>query len=228
MTVAKSRTITFVVAIATLASNVISSLLFSQLPDDPYHLAGNFRWYLHFANILSFFGLLGSLRQHALSIAIFSNYLLLDTILCAIPRVLLLGLFQTLSAPLCASPPASPFSPEPLFASQSPSPSTTYSSESAFSSSVSPASQWERLTGTWTPAGCYHIVRLAQLALAAGVVAGAILQFVGALYVREYARELWMREIREDAAAGRVVGQMWIPEMDEERFEDDVVGWEKL
>lgn len=71
-------------------------------------------------------------------------------------------------------------------------------------------------------------MRLAQLALAAGVVAGAILQFVGALYVREYARELWMREIREEAAAGRVVGQMWIPEMDEERFEDDVVGLEKL
>lgn len=209
-----------VVAIATLASNVISSLLFSQLPDDPYHLAGNFRWYLHFANILSFFGLLGSLRQHALSIAIFSNYLLLDTILCAIPRVLLLGLFQTLSAPLCASPPTSPFSAEPLFASQSPSSSITYS--------TSPASQWERLTGTWTPAGCYHIVRLAQLALAAGVVAGAILQFVGALYVREYARELWMREIREEVAAGRVVGQMWIPEMDEERFEDDVVGSEKV
>lgn len=71
-------------------------------------------------------------------------------------------------------------------------------------------------------------MRLAQLALAAGVVAGSILQFVGALYVREYARELWMREIREEVAAGRVVGQMWIPEMDEERFEDDVVGWEKL
>jgi hypothetical protein len=88
--------------------------------------------------------------------------------------------------------------------------------------------QWERLTGTWTPAGCYHIVRLAQLALAASVVAGAILQFVGALYVRDYARELWIREIREEAAAGRGLRQRWVPGVDEERYEGDVVGREKL
>jgi hypothetical protein len=51
-----------VVALSTLSSNVLSSVLFSQLPDDPYHLAGNFGWYLHFANILSLFGFIGSLR----------------------------------------------------------------------------------------------------------------------------------------------------------------------
>ena len=165
-------------------------------------------------------------QKHALSIAIFSNYLLLDTILCAIPRVILLGIIQTLSAPFCASPPAFPFSSEPLFASHSlPPPSSTYSPESAFSS---PASQWERLADTWTPAGCYHIVRLAQLALAAGVVAGATLQFVGALYVRDYARELWICEIREEAVAGRGMGRMWVPGVDEEQYEDDVVGRDKL
>jgi hypothetical protein len=56
------RTITLVVALATLTSNILSSLLFSQLPDDPFHLASNFRWYLHFANVLSVFGFVGSLR----------------------------------------------------------------------------------------------------------------------------------------------------------------------
>jgi hypothetical protein len=82
-------------------------------------------------------------------------------------------------------------------------------------------------------------VRLTQLALAAGVVAGTILQFVGALYVRDYARELWIQEIREDAVAGRGVGggeaQSWLPGMDEERYSDgegystdDVMGREKL
>jgi hypothetical protein len=79
------------------------------------------------------------------------------------------------------------------------------------------------------------------MALVAGVVAGTILQFVGALYVRDYARELWIREIREEANAGQGVGgggdgqyQSWQPGMDEERYSDgeeysnDVVGREKF
>jgi len=57
-----NRTVTLIVALATLTSNILSSVLFSQLPDDPYHLAVNFRWYLHFANVLSVFGFLGALR----------------------------------------------------------------------------------------------------------------------------------------------------------------------
>jgi hypothetical protein len=263
------RTITLVVALATLGSNVFSSVLFSQLPDDPYHLASNFGWYLHFANILSVFGFLGSLRvcsspiflpspfrnsaspytrfprktwklhqpssltkrllkynanaqqQHALSIAIFSNYLLLDTIVCAIPRMLLLGLVHTLSAPMCTSPPASPFSQDPITL-QAPS-SQAYTTDAS-----SPASQWELLTSRWTLAGCYNIVQLAQLALAAGVIAGTVLQFVGALYVRDYARELWIREIRDEVADGRRGDHVWLPGVDEEGYLDDVVGREKL
>jgi hypothetical protein len=57
-----SRTIALVVALATLTSNLLSSVLFSQLPDDPYHLARNFGWYLHFANLLSVFGFIGAVR----------------------------------------------------------------------------------------------------------------------------------------------------------------------
>ena len=58
----RNRTITLVVALATLTSNILSSVLFHQLPDDPYHLGRNFGWYLHFANVLSVFGLIGALR----------------------------------------------------------------------------------------------------------------------------------------------------------------------
>jgi hypothetical protein len=57
-----NRTITLVVAIATLTSNGLTSLLFAQLPDDTYHLASNFSWYLRFANILSIFGFIGAVR----------------------------------------------------------------------------------------------------------------------------------------------------------------------
>lgn len=71
-------------------------------------------------------------------------------------------------------------------------------------------------------------MQLAQLALAAGVIAGTVLQFVGALYVRDYARELWIREIRDEVADGRRGDQVWLPGVDEEGYLDDVVGREKL
>lgn len=63
----RNRAITLVVAIATLMSNVLSSVLVSQLPDDPFHLARNLGWYLHFANILSVFGFIGAVRVCRLS-----------------------------------------------------------------------------------------------------------------------------------------------------------------
>ncbi|PVH86331.1 hypothetical protein DL98DRAFT_510942 [Cadophora sp. DSE1049] len=62
LTTPPNRTITLIVALATLTSNVLSALFFYQLPDDPYHLASNFGWYLHFANLLSVFGFIGALR----------------------------------------------------------------------------------------------------------------------------------------------------------------------
>jgi len=58
----RNRTITLFVALATLSSNILSSILFHNLPDDPFHLARNFGGYLHFANLLSIFGLVGALR----------------------------------------------------------------------------------------------------------------------------------------------------------------------
>jgi hypothetical protein len=49
------------------------------------------------------------------------------------------------------------------------------------------------------------MVSLAELALAAGVIAATLLQFVGALAVREYAKALWLREVRLEM---RVVGSV--------------------
>lgn len=43
---------------------------------------------------------------------------------------------------------------------------------------------------------------MALLTPAAGVVAATLLQFVGALYVREYAKGLWVKELREE---GRMI-----------------------
>ena len=43
-----------------------------------------------------------------------------------------------------------------------------------------------------------QVLWLAQLTLAAGMLAATLLQFVGALWVRDYARSLWVREWRDE------------------------------
>lgn len=189
MGLSRSRTVTIVVALATLTTNAFSLLLCYHLPDDPYHLAQNFGWYLHFANVLSVFGFIGALRQHALSIAIFANYLILDTILCSIPRFLLLALVHSLTSDFCLEPnqltsTTTYLSPSPLISRSTFTPSTSLSNYSI--------------------QACTRIVTLAQLALLAGVIAGTILQFVGALQVREYARGLWQQE-RSEEERGRIM-----------------------
>ncbi|RFU32385.1 hypothetical protein B7463_g3956, partial [Scytalidium lignicola] len=179
MALSRSRTVTIIVALATLTSNGLSALLFHQFPDDPYHLASTFGWYLHFANLLSVFGFIGAIRKHALSIAIFANYLILDTILCCVPRFLLLSVLRDYSSGFCTDPSFS-------------------APQVSMSMASTPGSSLEELAHGWTPQGCLKIVWLAQLTLAAAVVAATLLQFVGALYVREYAKTLWLREVSED------------------------------
>ncbi|KAH8816848.1 hypothetical protein F5884DRAFT_777624 [Xylogone sp. PMI_703] len=179
------RTVTIIVALATLTSNGLSALLFHQLPDDPYHLSRAFSWYLHFANLLSVFGFIGAVRKHALSIAIFANYLVLDTILCCVPRFLLLGLLKDYSSQFCTD---ASFSSAQIAMAR----------VDTQSLAVNGVASLEVLAHGWSPQGCLRIVRLAQLTLAAGVVAATLMQFVGALYVRDYAKCLWLREVSDD------------------------------
>lgn len=68
-------------------------------------------------------------------------------------------------------------------------------------------------------------VYLGQLMLGAGVVVATVLQLVGALCVRGYARVLWVREMREEEMAqmammARVEGESGAG-MDGERFSDE-------
>jgi hypothetical protein len=54
------------------------------------------------------------------------------------------------------------------------------------------------IAAEWSVDGCKRIVTLAQFTLAAGCFAATLLQFVGALYVREYAKSIWIREMKEE------------------------------
>ncbi|KAH9211116.1 hypothetical protein DL95DRAFT_392770, partial [Leptodontidium sp. 2 PMI_412] len=201
-----TRTITLTVALATLTSNILSALFFYQLPDDPYHLASNFGWYLHFANLLSVFGFIGALRQHAPSVAIFANYLILDTLLSTVPRFLILLTITSFSSSICQ--PSTTLNPSFLShqsqsQSQLPSLTSPNNNPSSFTSedilyALAPvrAPHSEYLSQSdFTPESCMRTVYLGQLMLGAGVVVATVLQLVGALCVRGYARVLWVREM---------------------------------
>ncbi len=111
----RTRSLTLLLALAFLASNLLSLALTHQLPDDPYNLARNYGWYLHLAGVVSVFGVIGCLRvcfplkfpvwtlqnrkltsaqEHAQSLLLFAHYLTLDTLLSSIPRLLLLTTFS--------------------------------------------------------------------------------------------------------------------------------------
>lgn len=142
-------------------------------------------------------------QEHALSVAMFSTYLILDIVVCSIPRFLVLSLLRSFSSDLC-----SPSS----FSTQAGSQTTTAQSSSAISSRSSyvpdlpyPTGQWDSFSSHWSHDGCLRIVTLAQWTLAASVVAGTLLQFGCALHVREYAKGLWVRDILEEETFSRAV-----------------------
>lgn len=72
----------------------------------------------------------------------------------------------------------------------------------------------------WTGEGCLQVVYLAQLTLGAGVVAATLLQFVGALWVRDYARVLWVRGWRDEESRVAMLSALdeEVEEEEEEKF----------
>jgi hypothetical protein len=130
-------------------------------------------------------------QQHALSITLFSQYLLLDVLLSSLPRLLLLSLLSPLSSTFC-SPSTSPTYSTPLF----------FSTQTPTHSEFQALEPFENREG-WTEESCYRVVGLAQLAAMAGVVAGSVLQGFGGLWVREYARGLVRREMVDEEVRQR-------------------------
>ncbi|KAI9812729.1 MAG: hypothetical protein M1827_004485 [Pycnora praestabilis] len=157
--------------------NTLCAYLSQQFPDDPYHLALNFSTYSHFASILSLLGFIGALREHAFSVAIFAIYLIIDTILCSIPRFLIMTLFSGLREDVC--------SPDYILAFQSAQPP----SPTAYEQNLGPLTE-----PGWSHEKCLQITWILQ-SIAFVVITGAtMVQFAFALQVRDYANSLYARE----------------------------------
>ncbi|CAD6444206.1 128dd651-2ed3-4341-8248-d2037de41997 [Sclerotinia trifoliorum] len=224
--ITSTRSTTLLIAFLSLTSNILSSIFVHQLPDDPFHLATNYGMYLHFANVMSVFGVIGGLRRHALSILCFSTYLLLDTLLSTIPRLLLLTLLSNSSSILCA--PSSTTSLD--FTTQIPSninsqelSLATYSISSHIpaSSHVAGFADFMGKTGGedgWSEKGCKRVMYLGYVTLMGGVMVAMGLQVLGALCVRDYARGLFLAE-RNELESGDGEWERRIKEGSEERRE---------
>lgn len=131
------------------------------------------------------------MQQHAPSIAVFANYLICDTLLSLVPRLLvLIPLVLVFSDSLCS----------PSFGL--PRPTTNLAPPHAHSPSPSPGlPATDMLAAAFTPESCLRTLHLGQIMLGAGALVTTLLQLVGALSVRLYARALWLREMREEEAA---------------------------
>ncbi|KAG9244980.1 hypothetical protein BJ878DRAFT_479660 [Calycina marina] len=191
----RSRTMTISIAAFLLSYSILSLLLLSQLPDERFHFAQLFGWYLHFASMLSVFGAIGALRHHSLSICLFSHFLALDTILTTAPRILL-PLLLLKTSTLCAAPPSialplSRHSPQQLRISTHHS--AHHGSISSFAKASRLQMQIESVAASWTIEGCERIVTLVRGGIVLVVVGIAILQVLGASKVRSYARRLGRR-----------------------------------
>ncbi|KAI9792503.1 MAG: hypothetical protein M1835_007788 [Candelina submexicana] len=197
MTFSRSRTIAVIVSALAVLYNTISSYLFYRLPDDPYHIATNLCAYSHFATILSTIGLIGATRQHAFSVAVFANYLIIDTILCSIPRFLIMSLLSATSRDaLCTPESPLSFRPNPHTLSLLSRPSTTSNRLGAYhQGAYQEAVMWVAWPDLgWSKQQCLDIVWMLQCAVCMGIVATTLVQFVCALSVREYGNKLYERD----------------------------------
>jgi len=178
MSLKRLRTLTLLIAACSLASSLLSSVLLHQIPAvyDVYHVAAIYAFYLHFANVLSFFGLVAALRQHALSVSIFSNYLMFEAILCSIPRFLIYMTLELYRAQLC-------------------DPSTRTSTVANLDFQTGDALRWwKAVSRGWGQRGCETILWLVQITSCLGIVAATVVQLGAAMTARDYANKLLRRE----------------------------------
>ncbi|KAI9832186.1 MAG: hypothetical protein M1819_004538 [Sarea resinae] len=177
MAALKYRTITITLSAVAIIYNTLSAYLFHHLPDDSFHLALSFCAYSHFASLLSILGLIGAIREHAFLVTIFANYLIIDTILCFIPRFLTATLLSGLRDSLCSDPNLG-------FISQSPT-----SSASVPVTPYGHGNNW-----TVSEPSCHRVVAILQAVVFVSAVATTLAHFLLALQVREYGNKLMIQE----------------------------------
>ncbi|KAI9691594.1 MAG: hypothetical protein M1822_007665 [Bathelium mastoideum] len=97
----RRRHLTLFLSTLTLASNIASVFVLHYFPDDPFHLAAQISIYSYLAGGISLLGFIGAYKRNATFVTVYANHLLLDAMLCTVPRVLLMVFLSGMRQGFC-------------------------------------------------------------------------------------------------------------------------------
>ncbi|KAL1305785.1 hypothetical protein AAFC00_003950 [Neodothiora populina] len=95
------RSLSLMVASGIFIYHALTAYLCTYLPSDPLYVAVSISGYAWYGCVLSFLGVMGSINRSSTLLTIFSNHLLIDTVLSLVPKIGVLFLFHDLTSDLC-------------------------------------------------------------------------------------------------------------------------------
>jgi hypothetical protein len=84
-----------------LVTHAMTAYLCTFLPSDPLYLSCSVTAYAWYGCALAVLGMYGSFKRSPTHLTIFSNHLLIDTLLSLVPKIGLVHLFHNVTADLC-------------------------------------------------------------------------------------------------------------------------------
>ncbi|PWW74142.1 hypothetical protein C7212DRAFT_353741 [Tuber magnatum] len=194
----------FAIAIAVLAliSNGLSASLFQQFSNRLHRSSDSFVFYSYFATFASSLGVLGSTKQYAYAMSIFANFFIIDTIVSALSRSIILYVFSTFRGYICDDNLAT----DGGLLSMTLPHGTFHQTSSDQPNGVSPS----LLDGNW---GCVELMRISVMIGWVSLVAATTIQVFFAILVRQYASLLFPKG-HDDPERGAVCSRESIREMD--------------
>ncbi|GAB7354513.1 hypothetical protein MBLNU459_g4980t1 [Dothideomycetes sp. NU459] len=99
-----SRTLSLIVSTVIFTYHAATAYLCTFLPSDPLYVSLGVTGYAWYGCVLSGIGIAGSIKRSPTLLTIFSNHLLIDTVLSLVPKIGLLYLFSDLTKDLCFTP----------------------------------------------------------------------------------------------------------------------------
>jgi hypothetical protein len=168
--------------------NVLCAYFLYHLTDHTNPLPINVTLYSIFATANNVLGVYGSIAEHTFALAIFANFLILDTLVSAVPRAVTLYVLASLNDYFCADGAISRYV--------------------SLSDHVSIASRMRYDASFQIPrdssARCASIFRLAIAAMAVGLVSTTLMQMVFAVFVRRFSTHLALRKSKMEAPYAQI------------------------
>ncbi|KAK6007287.1 hypothetical protein QM012_006295 [Aureobasidium pullulans] len=96
-----ARTLSMVISSLILMYHATTAYLCTFLSSDPLYVSFSVTAYAWYGCVLAMLGIYGSFKKSPTHLTIFSNHLLIDTVLSLVPKIGLVYLFHDVTADLC-------------------------------------------------------------------------------------------------------------------------------